>query len=582
MSVNGQQAGRTQPGTSPVPTHLTVEALRDQHVQIINKTAVILGLVVFGLMLTGAFFWRLAAKSQTLKKLAEFEFMVEEPNPEQFKIQKPMRDILREQLDRFEEKIEVEEKPDIHMTTVPTEVEVLEEVIQTPNIEIETPEIEPTATEIDIDAPEQITEVADQVEFAVDPIAANLPQPADIFQYDKPNPPNKPQTYTYNRAPKASRVLKVLPKQFGDQEAPSMGELGPLNINLFGDGMFFRAMTHSGGLHARSAVDAALHWLAVHQEADGSWKPENHDGKPDYDVGCSGLSLLAFMGAGQTTRRGEWRRAIMRGFEWLLSQQKQDGQLGSTLYEHSIATIALCEIYGRARDERMALAARKAVAWLERAQLQDGGWRYHPTSKESDVSVTGWAIQALKAAKLAQVKFDESIYARALLFIDALTDKNGAAGSSGAVGYQFQKDQAYAFARPAMTAAGMVVRQFSGLGVDSDLLRKGAELLKTREPSWSNKDFYLWYYATYAMHNMSGAYRIWWFPRIRDVLIDNQSREGDDAGSWEPDGDAFANRTGGRVYTTALGALCLEVYYRYSAALNSFGVAPDIDDLFLQ
>ena len=90
-----------------------------------------------------------------------------------------------------------------------------------------------------------------------------------------------------------------------------------------------------------------------------------------------------------------------------------------------------------------------------------------------------------------------------------------------------------------------------------------------------------WYYATYAMHNMGGEYRVWWNKRIRDVLLENQCQSGEDAGSWDPKNDRWASR-GGRVYTTALGALCLEVYYRYSKALDSFGVAPDLDDLFLQ
>jgi hypothetical protein len=83
------------------------------------------------------------------------------------------------------------------------------------------------------------------------------------------------------------------------------------------------------------------------------------------------------------------------------------------------------------------------------------------------------------------------------------------------------------------------------------------------------------------MHNMGGEYRIWWSQRMMDMLRDKQVRTGDNAGSWDPAGDQWAGQ-GGRVYTTALGALCLEVGYRYSEALNSFGTAPDIDDMFLQ
>jgi hypothetical protein len=148
------------------------------------------------------------------------------------------------------------------------------------------------------------------------------------------------------------------------------------------------------------------------------------------------------------------------------------------------------------------------------------------------------------------------------------------------VGYLYsQLDEIKGNGRPAMTCAAMMVRQFSGVGVKSHLLVKGAELTKQEAPAWTHKDFYLWYYATYAMHNMGGEYRIWWNKRIRDVLLDNQVRTGENAGSWDPLGDRWATH-GGRVYTTALGALCLEVYYRYSEALTSFGTVPDLDEAF--
>jgi hypothetical protein len=78
---------------------------------------------------------------------------------------------------------------------------------------------------------------------------------------------------------------------------------------------------------------------------------------------------------------------------------------------------------------------------------------------------------------------------------------------------------------------------------------------------------------------MGGEYRIWWNRRIRDVLLDNQSRRGHQAGSWNPENSSFNS---GRVYTTALGVLCMEVYYRYGEALQSFGTAPELEDMFFQ
>jgi hypothetical protein len=45
------------------------------------------------------------------------------------------------------------------------------------------------------------------------------------------------------------------------------------------------------------------------------------------------------------------------------------------------------------------------------------------------------------------------------------------------------------------------------------------------------------------------------------MLLEHQRRGADDDGSWDPVG-VWCGK-GGRVYSTAMGALCLEVYYRY-------------------
>ena len=53
-----------------------------------------------------------------------------------------------------------------------------------------------------------------------------------------------------------------------------------------------------------------------------------------------------------------------------------------------------------------------------------------------------------------------------------------------------------------------------------------------------------------------------WGRALEDVLSDAQRSDGAFDGSWDPDGPwGYA---GGRVYSTALSALCLEVRFRYS------------------
>jgi len=552
----------------------------ESRVEIINPRAVAIGVALFTAVVIVALFWKMAAQRKTKKVLQEFEFTLEEPVVEKFELRDPMRDILQDKQEDLEA-VEVDERPDIHMSVVPTDIDVFEEVVQTRQIDIEVPELQVETTEIDLEAPEEIIEASETIKFALNPIATETQDAAELFKYKEPNPATKPQMYFANMAPRPNRALTALPQTFGNQEAPSMGPLGLANINLFGTGDFFRTMTRQGGLHARSAVDSALHWLAVHQEAYGMWDPGTYEGNEGNKAGVTGFALMAFLGGGHTARKGAYRRNVLRGLEALMKQQKGDGMLDHNMYNHCIATIALCEAYGRARDERVGRTARKAVLFLERAQNRDGGWRYSPNSVTSDMSVSGWGVQALKTAKLAQIDVDNSVYARSLVYVDALTDKGGGKGTTGGVAYTFSPDQQYGAGSVALTPAGMIVRQFTGKGVKSEVLSNAAGLVRRNPPSWQRKNFYTWYYATYAMHNMGGEHRIWWNSRIRDVLLQNQSRDGDSAGSWDPVGDSYGD-SGGRIYTTALGALCLEVYYRYSEALNSFGVAPDIDDLFLQ
>ena len=117
-----------------------------------------------------------------------------------------------------------------------------------------------------------------------------------------------------------------------------------------------------------------------------------------------------------------------------------------------------------------------------------------------------------------------------------------------------------------VTAVGILCRQFMGWKRDDPLLVGGANYLMRHLPEWGAQGyaFYYWYYGTLDMFQMGGDWWKAWNGALRDMLIANQHNTPNDLeldGSWDP----FDNtgKAGGRALSTALGCLCLEVYYRY-------------------
>ncbi|HOX08686.1 MAG TPA: terpene cyclase/mutase family protein, partial [Planctomycetota bacterium] len=331
-----------------------------------------------------------------------------------------------------------------------------------------------------------------------------------------------------------------------------------------------------------SAVEAALRWLARHQEADGSWTPTKYEmtqegGDTRSRVGCTGLALLAFLGAGYTEKSGMFAENVKRAQAWLIKQQKPSGAICeregggssvSTGYNHACAALALAEAYGMTKNPEIGKVAQKAVEYsIKGHQVPYGGWRYDAKESE-DTSVTGWFVMQLKSSKIAGLTVDGSGFQGAMSFLDKNTNKEGR--TSYNLGEKGPS--------PAMTAVGMVCRQFMGTPNDNQVLVKGSDYLVKNLPSWEkgkqeqleggDAGFYYWYYGTLAMFQMGGDRWTKWNEALKPTLLTNQCKGGvldgsvnDKDGSWDP--ISWIDKYGGRVFTTACGALTLEVYYRY-------------------
>jgi hypothetical protein len=186
-----------------------------------------------------------------------------------------------------------------------------------------------------------------------------------------------------------------------------------------------------------------------------------------------------------------------------------------------------------------------------------------------DTSVFGWMLMALKSARVAGIAIEERPVSRMVRYLESarMTEAGGR--------YAYQPGLPRTSL--AMTAQGLfcqqVLSEFRPPRDDEDarrLRRAAAEsvsyLLKNR-PVARDQDganFYYWYYASLALFQEGGEAWSAWNERLKDVLLKLQL-EGDAgtaAGSWDP--LSRRARSGGRLYSTAMSILCLEVYYRYA------------------
>jgi hypothetical protein len=333
-----------------------------------------------------------------------------------------------------------------------------------------------------------------------------------------------------------------------------------------GGGRKRAAMGNGGSVASESAVDAALAWLARNQEPDGSWACQKHGGKMDEEiaVGLTGLAVLAFLGAGHTERSGIYKKNVVNGVRYLIGRQAANGEVGRNEgyshgggYNHAIAGLALAEAFGMAQVPSTGTAAQKAVDYTcEVHQKEYDGWRYK-AKQNGDLSVTGWYIMQLKSAKVANLSIPGQSIDGALNFLDKveLKDREHNGYTGGIFCYQPGKH----VGTPRISSVGMLGRLF--LGFPPGDLMGGAELLSDNVPSWDKGDFYYWYYGTLVMFQVGGEHWKQWNVPMRDMLIEKQRRGGPEDGSWDPD-HTYGKRAG-RAFSTAVGALCLEVYYRY-------------------
>ncbi len=305
-------------------------------------------------------------------------------------------------------------------------------------------------------------------------------------------------------------------------------------------------------------VSQALTYLRRGQAPDGCWKSTGFGS--EHNAGITGLCVMAFLSAGQTPAEGEHARVVADGVRWVLTRQQSNGVISTDrdyeMYHHGICTLMLAEVVGMcppdlAGEVRPALA--RAVDVILKAQRKTGahagGWRYTVSGEDADLSVTGWQLLALRAAKNVGCDVPGEAIDKAVAYVRQCYDER-----RGTFTYMIRGPVTVACA-----GTGILGLELCGIDLHRcrESLRAGAYVLRSPPSFDQSHCFYGLYYCSQAMFQLGGNYWTAYRGRLHDLLLRTQQSDG----SWIGN-DGEARRVGPN-YTTAMSVLALTVEYRF-------------------
>lgn len=305
--------------------------------------------------------------------------------------------------------------------------------------------------------------------------------------------------------------------------------------------------------HMDRAIDNALQYLQRHQNAEGAWT-----------VGATGnaavtsLAVMAFLSAGHVPGEGRYGDTLKNGIEWVLKKQNPHNGIitsdpGQEMYQHGISTLMLAEVAGMTDGDlgkRVRRQLEKAVEIILKAQRRTnpgsphyGGWRYRVQGQDSDISVTGWQLMALRAAKNLGCDVPAESIDLAIAYIKRCQDKNTG-------GFRY-----YPGGNLTVPCTGTSILGLEICGKHQhhspEALRAAGYLLKNA-PRWGSPYFFYGiYYCSQAAFQLGGNYWNDFRPKMHKELFAHQLPDG----RWEAGH--------GPSYSTAMGVLALTVEYRF-------------------
>jgi hypothetical protein len=309
-----------------------------------------------------------------------------------------------------------------------------------------------------------------------------------------------------------------------------------------------------------ASIDKALAFLAGHQAKSGAWAQDPN--APNLSA-ITSLCVMAFLAKGHTPGNGPYGEVINRGIDYVLSTQQANGILltgqqgNGPMYSHCISSLMLSEVSGMVdpvRQKRIDDVLSKAMQVILAAQqvakdpLAAGGWRYQPDARDSDISLTGWALMALRSSRNNGAVVPKESIDRGVAFVmRCYNDKDG--------GFGYQPGGGSGWGR---TGTALLCLELCGHHRDRACLMAGEWLTKHLPNQYGQGEYfsYAMYYGSQAMFQLGDDYWERWATRLYEIMLKAQK----DDGRWPVTGSDQAGNSD--FYPTAMAVLAMSVSYR--------------------
>ncbi len=301
------------------------------------------------------------------------------------------------------------------------------------------------------------------------------------------------------------------------------------------------------------SISRALDFLASHQNPDGSFASDGPR------IALTALATTSFLSAGHTPGSGKYGLVLQKSLDYLLAALPDNAYIGdrdnSRMYGQGILALTFAEAAGveddPGRREKLNAALTKMTRVILTAQSiqkdpnSAGGWRYAPSSGDSDLSLTAWNILALRAARDTGIAIPQDAIDRAAAYVLRCHHPQ-----SGGFAYQPGGQ-----ASPAMTAVASLTLHLLGKSDQPELAAATRFLLDNPVTLQTRFPCYTLYSTTQAAHQIGEPAwaKIW---TNNSTLLFSQQ---------QPDGgypQSPAGEEPGRIYSTSLAVLTLTVPYQ--------------------